>query len=91
MPKVYLVVIGRSGNDVIGCALAEDGEPLGSHLSSSEGWLKADLESEHHQEAYKEHYPNGYEMEFVSKPKEHEGYQKALKLNHEKYPLPPEQ
>ena len=51
--------------------IAEDGTPLGSHACSHEGYMEHDLgilegtRPDRH-ETFREHYPNGYKMEFVS-------------------------
>ena len=97
MPKIFVMVYGkyhRSG-DVVGVALAEDGETLGSHFSSNEEWLKIDLGVDtaceaptgvSHRKDYAKHYPDGFEVEWVPDPAKHEGYMAALKLNKEKHP-----
>jgi len=86
-PKIYCFsAVG--GGDGIAHALAEDGNVLGSHWCSHEGFVPHDLgvvdgsRPDRH-ESYKKHYPDGYDMEFVSADRldEHEGVQKALKLN----------
>ena len=84
-PKIYVFVNGRWGNDCIGLALAEDGHCLGSHLSSSEMWSRHDmgLTSDWKHDGYKEHYPDGYELEWVDDPKKHEGLMAAYKKNQE--------
>lgn len=46
-------------------ALAEDGTPLGSHISSNLEWIKQDILS--HSEDFESHYPNGYELVFREK------------------------
>lgn len=52
--------------------IAEDGMGLGSHLCSDEGFMPGDLgviegtRPDRH-ETFKEHYPDGYRMDFVSK------------------------
>lgn len=68
MPKIYIFVNEKLGSgDVIGLALAEDGHCLASHLSSHEGFLKFDmgLTSTRKHEAYKNHYPEGFELVWV--------------------------
>lgn len=71
------------GGDVAGYALAEDGTVLASHISSNESFSKYDLgfNSERHHEAYKEHYPDGFELEWVDDPESHEGFKAAFALN----------
>lgn len=68
--------------------LAQDGTPLGSHLCSSESFMYADLgiyegtRPDRH-EHFKEHYPDGYRMDFISYEdvNNHEGLQAAFELN----------
>lgn len=69
--------------DVIGEALAEDGIGLASHLSSNIDFSKHDmgLTSDWKHDTYAEHYPDGYELEWVADPATHKGWQKALALN----------
>lgn len=87
-PKIFVfsnVVGGREG---LVYAMAEDGTVLGSHWCSNESFAPYDLgvvngtRPDRH-ERYKEHYPKGYEMEFVrvADIDTHEGLQKALTLN----------
>jgi hypothetical protein len=84
-PKIYLTAIpgGIGDGDYIGQALAEDGTGICRHLSSSLEFAKHDmgLTSDWKHEHYKKYYPDGYELEWVDKPAEHEGWQAALKLN----------
>lgn len=91
-PKIFLSYDPATNwgpNDVIVFALAEDGTGLGSHLSSNEVWAKHDigLTSDWHHDAYREHYPDGYELEWI--PPEmlggHEGFQKAMQFNCARY------
>lgn len=74
-----------SGN-VIGYALAEDGTGLCSHLSSNEDFSKHDmgLTSNWKHDIYQEHYPDGYELEWVTNF-HHPGFEQAFKLNQGKY------
>jgi hypothetical protein len=73
----------RPGGDVLGCALAEDGHVLAEHLSSSVGFAKHDmgLTSDWKHDRYREHAPDGYELEWVDDRKTHAGWQAALALN----------
>lgn len=49
--------------------VSDDGKPLESHICSDEGYMRSDLgvtdESSPKHDTYKEHYPNGYRMDFV--------------------------
>lgn len=75
MPKIFIIcerlgtgsgaVQGSTpGGDVVGYAMAEDGNVLCSHLSSSQGFCRHDmgLTSNWKHNYYKEHYPDGYEL-----------------------------
>jgi len=87
--KIYLTCFpgGFSNGDVIGQALAEDGEGLASHLSSNESWAKHDmgLRGDRKHEIYKEHYPDGYELVWIDDPSTDPRWQDALALNKAKY------
>lgn len=88
MPKIYCFSNVVGGGDGIAYAIAEDGVILGSHWCSHEGYVPGDLgvtpgsRPDRH-ETYKKHYPDGYEMEFVSSDEvdTHEGLQEAIRLN----------
>ena len=79
------VVGGRAG---IAYALAEDGTVLGTHFCSHEGFVCHDLgvtegtRPDRHK-TYVEHYPDGYEMEFVRSGEvdTHSGISRAVELN----------
>ncbi len=90
LPVIYGFNNGPSWgpNDLEGALMAEDGTYLGSHICSSEGFMPHDLgviegsRPDRH-EGFREHYPEGYRMEFVGGPqvKTHAGLQAALKKN----------
>lgn len=84
------------GNDVTVVALAEDGNVIAQHVSSSEYWARNDIGYEYwktgiktaeighglrRMDEYKELYPDGFEMEWVNDPLKHEGVMKAYKIN----------
>lgn len=87
-PKIYVFSNVVGGGDGIAYAMAEDGTILGSHWCSHEGFAWGDLgvtegsRPDRHV-TYAEHYPDGYEMEFVpaSNVRAHEGLNAAFKLN----------
>jgi hypothetical protein len=87
-PKIYAFSNVVGGGDGIAYAMAEDGTILGSHWCSHEGYVPMDLgvtegsRPDLHVK-YAEHYPNGYEMEFVpaSQARTHEGLTDAFALN----------
>ena len=72
-------------------AMAEDGTVLGEHWCSHENFAPGDLgvtpdrRPDRHV-TYREHYPNGYEMEFIPAANlaAHEAFQAAFKKNHER-------
>ena len=68
--------------------MADDGHVLGSHWCSSAYYVPHDLgvvkesRPDRHEE-YAKHFPDGYEMEFIScsEVKSHEGLLEAFRLN----------
>ena len=97
--KIYLTAIplhsgsgrvrgSRPGGDVMGSALAEDGCGLAGHLSSSVEYAKHDmgLTSDWKHDVYREHCPDGFELEWVDDVETHEGWRAALALNRARYP-----
>ncbi|MFM0044067.1 hypothetical protein [Paraburkholderia sediminicola] len=86
--KIYVFSNVVGGGDGPAYAMAEDGTILGSHYCSHEGFAVGDLgvtpgsRPDRHV-TYAEHYPDGYEMEFVrsSEIDAHVGLQAAFKLN----------
>lgn len=88
MNKIYAFSAVRGGGDGIAYAIAEDGTVLGSHWCSNECYVPGDLgvdpgsRADRHK-TYAEHYPSGYEMEFVPAKivNKHEGLKEALRLN----------
>jgi hypothetical protein len=87
-PKIYCFSNAKGGGDGPAYAMAEDGTVLGSHYCSNERYAVGDLgvtsgsRPDRHK-TYANHYPNGYEMEFVYAKdiNGHAGLQAALKLN----------
>lgn len=72
--KIFCFINSGRGTDWIRVsALSEDGEFLAGHVSSSEGFAKHDigLTSDWKHDAYKERYPDGYELVWVDDPKGH--------------------
>lgn len=96
--KELPVIMGFNNGGSMGwwraVALAEDGECLGEHLCSDEGYMSNDLgilkgtRLDRHEKDYQPHYPNGYRMEFVpsSQIEDHAKLQAAFKANQEKRP-----
>lgn len=96
MGKIYLycVALGTGsgrvsgssvGGDVMGYALAEDGVCLASHLSSDKYFSMHDmgLHSDWKHDKYREHYPDGFELEWVEESNldSHKGWKEAFRLN----------
>ena len=96
MAKIYLYCLAMNsgsgivhgstvGGDVVGFALAEDGNLLATHCSSSPDFSKHDmgLTSDWKHDDYNEHYPDGYEVEWIDEPNldNHAGFQDAFAKN----------
>ncbi|MBM7634038.1 hypothetical protein [Geomicrobium sediminis] len=88
MNKIYCFSNVVGGGDGVAYALADDGTVLGSHWCSHESYVSHDLGVESgtrpdRHKTYKEHFPDGYEMEFISASEvtKHEGLQEAFRLN----------
>ena len=70
LPVIYGFNNGGQSGLMHAVLIAEDGACLGSHACSSEAYMPADLgvlegsRPDRH-ETFKEHYPDGYRMEFV--------------------------
>lgn len=70
LPVIYGFNNGGSPGWFEGVLIAEDGNVLGSHLCSHEGYMRGDLgvaegsRPDRHQ-GFQKHYPDGYRMEFV--------------------------
>ena len=86
--KIYCFSGMADGGDGIAYAMAEDGTVLGSHWCSNEYYIHHDLgvstgsRPDRHV-TYAEHFPEGYEMEFVAAKDidDHEGLKVAFALN----------
>jgi hypothetical protein len=71
LPVIYGFNNGGSPGWYSGVLLAEDGTGLGGHMCSHEAFMYGDLgivegsRPDRH-EAFREHYPDGYRMDFVS-------------------------
>ena len=85
MNKIYLFCEPSDafGHGFAGYALAEDGTGICGHFSSSIAFSKHDLglTSDWKHDLYASHYPDGYDLEWVDDPDNHEGFQKAFELN----------
>lgn len=70
LPVIYGFNNGGSPGWYSACLLAEDGTGMGGHLCSSEAYMPHDLgvlegASPDRHEDFRQHYPDGYRMEFV--------------------------
>lgn len=91
LPVIYGFNNGGSPGWYTAVLIAEDGEGLGSHICSSEGYMPHDLgvlegsRPDRH-ETFREHYPNGYRMEFIGADNvlTHPGLKAAYQLNQAK-------
>lgn len=84
-PSIYCFINQRSLENYYVMAMAEDGNVLAGHLSSSEMWARHDIgvTSDWKHDNYAAHYPDGYELEWVDDPRKHAGLQAAYALNQE--------
>ncbi len=70
LPVIYGFNNGGAPQFLSGALLAEDGECLGGHICSAEGYMPYDLgviegaRPDRH-ETFREHYPVGFRMDFV--------------------------
>jgi len=84
MSKIFIFINGTNYFGVESLALAEEGEILTSHISSNESWAKHDmgLTSDWKHNVYDEHYPEGWELEYISDVEkaleENEKFKKAM-------------
>lgn len=91
LPTIYGFNNGGSPGWMSAVLLAEDGTCLGGHCCSSEEYMPADLgvlngaRADRH-EGFREHYPDGYRMEFVRgvDVKKHAGLTAAYQRNQAK-------
>lgn len=86
MPKIYVFPShANPQGDCAYIAVAEDGEEIAGHVSSSEGFGKSDMgvtwpgAAKH--EAYRKKYPDGYELEYVPDWKAHPFLSKQAEAN----------
>lgn len=88
LPVIYGFNNGGSRGFYYAALIAEDGEPMGGHLCSSEGFMYGDLgilegSREDRHEGFRKHYPDGYRMDFVpyDQVKSHAGLLAAIEKN----------
>jgi len=88
-PKIYVACFPAPNwgeESVVGYALAEDGQGLVSHLSSSPEFSKHDMgfNSDWHHDTYKTKYPDGFEVVWVDDPDNDPDWIRATQLNSER-------
>lgn len=91
LPVIYGFNNGGSSGWLSGALIAQDGEVLGGHVCSHEGYMRADLgilegsRPDRHDE-FRAHYPDGYRMDFVPSADvmTHSGLDEACKRHDEK-------
>jgi hypothetical protein len=93
LPVIYGFNNGGSPGWLSGQLLAEDGTWLGGHICSDEGYMPHDLgilegSRRDRHETFREHYPDGYRMEFISENDvlSHAGLSKAYERNQARGP-----
>lgn len=84
LPKIYCLINGANSIGFFPVAVAEDGEPLSSHCSSTEGFARHDIgfTSEWKHDKYLAKYPDGYQLVWIEK-EDHkdEGFRRSVELN----------
>ena len=89
LPTIFGFNNGGPEGFMSGSLIAEDGTPLGGHLCSHEGFMIGDLgidgSRKDRHEGFQKHYPEGYQMEFVSggDVREHTKLMKAITIANE--------
>jgi hypothetical protein len=90
LPVIYGFNNGGSPGWYSGCLIAEDGNGMGGHVCSDEGFMYADLGiiegwRDNRHEAFRKHYPDGYRMDFVpmEEVRAHAGLEAAYNKNQE--------
>ena len=87
LPVIYGFNNGGSSGWLQAVAMAQDGEVLGSHVCSHEGYMPHDIGmlegNTYRAEAFTKHYPDGWRTEFVDHAgiPAHKGLNEAFRLN----------
>ncbi len=87
MNKIYIFICRKFDNgDVAALAVAEDGNEIAGHLSSTVDFAKFDMgiTSKIKHEVYAEKYPAGYELEWVDDWRNHPFLSEQAKKNEAK-------
>lgn len=61
-PTIYAFINGGSPGWFEVMAIAEDGEFLAGHISSSVSWAQIDIDHEQKHEHYRRKYPDGFQF-----------------------------
>jgi len=88
LPVIYGFNNGGSTGWLEGVLISEDGNVLGGHVCSAEGYMPHDLgilegaRPDRH-ETFKEHHPHGYRMDFIphAEAKDHAGLVAAFNMH----------
>lgn len=87
LPRIYVFCNNCSHEWHVMLALAEDGTALANHICSAHGFANHDMgidENGWKRDLYATHYPRGYVVEWVEKPREHAGVSAAYAKNQAK-------
>jgi hypothetical protein len=81
--KIFAFIEQINAMGYIVTSVADDGNVLASHCSSSESYAKHDIgiNSKWKHDLYDKHFPNGWEIEWVADPETHDGFKKACEAN----------
>lgn len=82
--KIYCAVAGKYGSgDLQVVALAEDGEFVAGHMSSSVAWAKNDIgiTSTRKHEHYQKEYPQGFELIWIDDIENDDRWKEAYAKN----------
>ena len=84
-PKIYCFIKGGSSGWLNVVGIAEDGHVLSGHTSSTREFAIHDIgiTSDWKHEEYQEHYPDGYELEWIEYDDvpNHKGLNDAIEKN----------
>ena len=87
LPRIYVLCNSCSEDWHEAMALAEDGTYLAGHVCSSHGFIPHDMGIDPNgwkRDIYAQHYPDGFEVEWVESPRQHAGLMEAYRKNQEK-------
>lgn len=91
LPIIYGFNNGGSPEWYEAVLLSQDGECLGSHICSHEGYMRHDLgilegTRDDRHETFRTHYPDGYRMDFVGFSEAHKGLTAAIEAHKARHP-----